>query len=192
VRRLLARLPASRLPAGTGMAGKRYIKRRSARDFWHWPPWGRGSQVGGAIGVAATAIWSYDKIASDFATWRGVEWPGELLVPHLCGDARGIIGTDYTTKPGQNPGPWDKYASPNPFDDCWYPLSKFRPLYQEFRTLSDVELSSKLYADAGRPLRDPPNPWVALGIRTGFAFAVPSAVLILGAAFGWAVRGFRN
>jgi hypothetical protein len=148
--------------------------------------------VGASLFVIATSIWSYDEIASDFAAWRGVEWPGELLVPHLCGDARGIIGTDYTTKPRQNPGPWDKYASPNPFDDCWYPLSKFRPLYQEFRTLSDIELSSKLYADAGRPLRDPPNPWVALGIRTGFAFAVPSAVLILGAAFGWAVRGFRN
>src|SRR3954463_8364317 len=36
---------------------------------------------------------------------------------------RGVAGTDFTTKEGQQPGPWDVYVKSNPFDTCWYPLS---------------------------------------------------------------------
>ena len=74
---------------------------------------------------------------------------GELLVPQLCFDARGVAGVDYSTQERRNPGPLDVSKKPNPFDNCWYAMSKFRPLYPEFKDLSDNELTRKLYADHG-------------------------------------------
>ncbi len=122
-----------------------------------------------------------------------MKWADEnsdVVVPQLCGGARGIAGTDYSTKQGQSPGPWDHYAKPNEYDKCWYAMSKFRPLYPEFKNLSDKELSSKLYADYGIPIRDLTNPWVTMMWTSAVAFTVPLIVLILGLAFIWAFAGF--
>jgi hypothetical protein len=81
--------------------------------------------VGTALFVLAIAFFSYSEIKAEF---NGVAPPPqgfEIVVPQLCEDAQGVAGTDYTTQKGQNPGPWDKYAKPDPYDDCWYTMSKF-------------------------------------------------------------------
>src|SRR5215831_20312990 len=90
--------------------------------------------VGTALFVIAVAFVSYSEIKLQFdetALARWVEANSALLVPQLCGDARGVAGVDYSTEN-------DK---PNPFDKCWYEVSKFRPLFPEYNNLSDKELS---------------------------------------------------
>jgi hypothetical protein len=64
------------------------------------------------------------------------------------------------------------------------------PRYPEYNNLSDKELSKKLYADHGIPIRDLPNPWVTLGMWAAIAFGIPLAVLVLGASLVWAFSGF--
>jgi hypothetical protein len=147
--------------------------------------------VGSVLFVIAVAFVSYSEIKKGFdetALQHYLEANTELLVPVLCGEARGVAGTDYTTQPG----PWDIYAKPNPFDNCWYVISKFRPLYPEYKDLSDKELSKKLHADLGVTIRDLPNPWVTLGVWASIAFGVPLVVLILGSSLVWAFSGFAT
>ena len=149
--------------------------------------------VGSVLFVIAVAFVGYSEIKKEFdetALQHYLEANTELLVPVLCGEARGVAGTDYTTQQDRDPGPRDAYAKPNPFDNCWYSMSKFRPLYPEYKDLSDKELSSKLYASRGVPIRDLPNLWVTLGVWAGIAFGIPLVVLILGSSLVWAFSGF--
>jgi hypothetical protein len=149
--------------------------------------------VGTALFVLAIAFISYSVIEEQFeetALQHYLEANVDLLVPQLCGQARGVAGTDYSTQQARNPGPWDTYSKPNPFDNCWYTMSKFRPLFPEYNDLSDRELSRKLYADHGVPTRELPNPWVTLGTWASIAFGIPLAVLVLGASLVWAFSGF--
>jgi hypothetical protein len=106
--------------------------------------------------VIAVASLSYSGIKKEFddIALQAESDRDEIILPQLCGRARGVAGTDYTTKYGSDPGPWDLYVKPNPSETCWYGLSKFRPLYPEFQKLSDEELTRKLYADHGEPIRD--------------------------------------
>src|SRR5262249_13897213 len=148
--------------------------------------------VGTALFVLAVAFISYSEIKTQFDTTallRYVEAHDELLVPTLCGQARGDAGVDYSTvrKP---PNYFDKFDKPNSFDTCWYAISKFRPLYPAYNDLSDKELSRRLYAERGVPLREPPNPWVTLGVWASIAFGIPLAVLALGSSLVWALSGF--
>jgi hypothetical protein len=143
--------------------------------------------VASAIFVIGTAIVGYD----DFSSKRDAVWPGERLVARLCGDTRGLAGTDYTTNLDQDPGPWDLYATPNPFDNCWYRISAFRRLFPEFAALSDDELASKLYSDVGIPVRSQASMWPTLGKRLSIAIGVPWSVLIFGGALVWAFRDFH-
>jgi hypothetical protein len=139
--------------------------------------------VGTALFVLAVAFVSYSDIRGEF---NGVPPPSqgfEMVVPQLCGEARGDAGSDYTTQKGQNPGPWDRYATPDPYDDCWYTMSKFRPLYPEYNNLSDYELIRMLYGIRVRP-------WATLGMWASIAVGIPLAVLILGASLVWAFSGF--
>ncbi len=116
--------------------------------------------VGSALFAITVASISYSGIKAEFnavALQRTVDASqDELLVPQLCGNARGVAGTDYAIKQRQA-GPWDIYAKPNFFDDCWYAMSKFRPLYPEFKNVSDKELARKLYTDHGIPIRELPT-----------------------------------
>jgi hypothetical protein len=140
--------------------------------------------IGSALWVLAVAFVSYSEIKKQFratAQERYVEANALLLVPQLCGQARGVAGTDYSR---------DKEKSSNPFDTCWYEMSKFRPLYPEYKDVSDKELSKKLYADHGVPIRDLPNPWETLGEWAAFALGPPLAVLALGSTLLWALSGF--
>ena len=143
--------------------------------------------------VLVVAFISYSDIKQQFeetALQQYLETKVELLVPQLCGKARGVAGTDYSTKLRSEPGPWDEYAKPNYFENCWYAMSKFRPLYPEYNGISDKELTRKLYSDHGVPIRDLPNPWVTLGTWTAIAFGIPLVVLVVGASLVWAFSGF--
>jgi hypothetical protein len=87
--------------------------------------------VGTALFVIAVAFISYSKIKKQFRDigLQAYERTGEFIVPQLCGTSRGVAGTDYATQiRKEGPGPWDAYAKPNFFDNCWYEMSKFRPL----------------------------------------------------------------
>jgi hypothetical protein len=143
--------------------------------------------VGSVVFVLAVVGLSYGEIEELIDPW-----PGEVVVPKLCGDARGIAGLDYSTKLGQQPGPWDEYSKPNPFDNCWYALSKFRTLYPEYGRQSDEELSAELYTAAGIQYRQRPSPWIALARRVEIALGVPLVVLTLGVALIWAAKGFAD
>src|SRR5262245_56613265 len=139
--------------------------------------------VGTALFVIAVALISYSEIKMQFrvtALARWVEANDALLVPQLCSESRGVAGVDYSTEN-------DKL---NPFDKCWYEISKFRPLYPEYNNLSEKELSRKLYAEHGIPIRDLPNPWATLGTWASIAFGIPLVVLVLGASLVWAFSGF--
>jgi len=75
--------------------------------------------VGTALFVLAIAFISYSVIEEQFeetALQHYLEANVDLLVPQLCGQARGVAGTDYSTQQARNPGPWDTYSKPNPFD----------------------------------------------------------------------------
>jgi hypothetical protein len=148
--------------------------------------------VGSALFVLAVAFVSYAEIKRQFdetALMRYVEANDMLLVPQLCSQARGDAGVDYSTERGP-PNYFDKFDKPNSFATCWYTMSKFRPLYPEYKDVSDKELSRKLYAEHGVPIRDLPNPWVTLGTWASIAFGIPLVVLILGASLVWAFSGF--
>lgn len=141
--------------------------------------------VGSALFVIAVAVISYSEIKEQFGS-TGLQ--NYLLVPQLCGDARGVVGADYSTERGP-PNYFDKFDEPNSFATCWYDISRFRPLYPEYNNLSDKELLRKLYADHGVLIRDA-NPWKTLGLWASIAFGIPLAVLTLGASLVWAFSGF--
>jgi len=148
--------------------------------------------VGGTLFVIAAASISSSAINKQFhIALKEYTLGGELLVPQLCVNARGLAGIDYSTREGRNPDSTDVSRKSNPFDNCWYAMSKFRPLYPEFKDLSDNELIRKLYADHGVPTRNLPNLWETLGTVAGIAFRIPLVVLILGTSLVWAFLGFR-
>ena len=145
--------------------------------------------VGTSLFVLAIAFVSYSDIKAEFDATKHLFEDLERL-PVFCGDARGVAGTDYTTRKGQDPGPWDEYAKPNPRDDCWYEVSKFRPLYPEYSDLSDNALKLKLYRAHGVSTTGIPNPWATVGLWASIALGIPLAVLVLGASLVRAFSGF--
>lgn len=150
--------------------------------------------VGTVLFLLAITVLSYSEIKQQFeeiALHNYIEARREVVVPQLCGNARGVAGTDYPTQlRKEGPGPWDTYAKPNFFENCWYVMSKFRPLYPEYKDMSDKELSRKLYADHGIPIHDLVNPWMTLGTWASIAVGIPLIILILGASLAWAFSGF--
>ena len=81
----------------------------------------------GAVGVLG-----YEKVAGEFE--RAGPWPGILMVPVDCRDARGNADKDYTT--GLD-GSW-----------CWYQVDVLRKLYPEYKDLSDEAVGDRLYKKA--------------------------------------------
>jgi hypothetical protein len=55
----------------------------------------------------------------------------------------------------------------------------------EYKDMSDGELSRKLYAEHGVPIRELPNPWATLGMWAVIALGFPLVVLILGLSLVW-------
>jgi hypothetical protein len=142
--------------------------------------------VGSALFVIAVAFVSYGDIKREFnAAANAGPWgtSDEVLVPQICGDARGIAGTDYSIE--------NRFEEPdNVFDRCWYVMSKFRRLYPEYNNLTDKELTRKLYPGHGFPAPTEPNPWATVGMWAGIALGIPLAVLVLGSSLVWAFSGF--
>jgi hypothetical protein len=146
--------------------------------------------VGAALFVIAIAAVGYSEIKAQFAKPA----KNETSMPVLCSKARGEAGTDYAIKEKGRPGPWDQYTKPNPFDTCWYPISKFRTFYPEYDDLPDGELIRKVYAAHNIVTLDDlipdPKPWATIGIWASVALGIPLVVLILGASLAWAFSGF--
>jgi len=74
---------------------------------------------------------------------------------------------------------------------CWYSLPTFRKLYPEYAGLPEKDLSEKLYAKAGLPLK-PIRPWPMLWEKVALATGPPVGILVLGWAFLWALSGFAH
>jgi hypothetical protein len=152
--------------------------------------------IGSALFVMAAAWISYGDIKSQFdqaATMKLLEHD-KIMLPVLCGKARGVEGTDFQRGLFDDLIPSakrDTSSPPNPFDNCWYQMPKFRVLYPEYNDLSDRELSSKLYADVGIPTRDLPNPWMTMLGIAAVAFGIPLIVLIFGLVLAWGFSGFK-
>jgi hypothetical protein len=130
----------------------------------------------GVDGVEYGSI--HDEFRNAYTDWDAVasKYGGSTLVPVDCTKAIGKIETDYTRR-----------------DDglCWYDMVKFRPLYPEYKNLSDKELSKRLYDKAGQPLTEF-HPWIKLGKVVAFALAVPLFVLGIGSSLFWALAGFKS
>jgi hypothetical protein len=149
--------------------------------------------IGAALFVIAVTSINYSGIKAEFdALALQGRSPKELFVPQLCGRARGIAGTDYTSKQEQPFDLWDEFTKANAFAICWFRMSKFRALYPEFDNIPDKDVSRKLYADHGIPTRDTPNPWASLGMVAGVAFGIPLMVLAFGASLVWASSGLPS
>jgi hypothetical protein len=84
----------------------------------------------------------------------------------------------------------DEFKNVNPFDTCWYAMSRYRPLYPEDTNLSDKDIARRQYEGVGQPLKELPNPWLSLAGAAAFATGVPLAVLAFGIALYWALAGF--
>jgi hypothetical protein len=158
--------------------------------------WARGLfrlwLVGAALYVPVIAFLGYPEVMNNFdRSVRVYVNKNKLeMVPVPCGDVRGEAGTDYTTKWGQEPGPWDKYAKVTHYDKCWYSISNFRALYPEYADLSDRDLLSKTYKTAGAELDPDRKPWTTLFFWLGVALGIPLLILVLGKALFWAIVGF--
>jgi hypothetical protein len=130
--------------------------------------------VGSVVFAGAVGVSGYEKVAAEFER-AGQHFPGILMVPVNCRDARGTAKEDYTT--GLD-GPW-----------CWYQIDALRRLYPEYNDLSDDSVGDRLYKKASIAT-NPAAPWKVLGNMLLIAIGVPLLVLLLGAALAWALSGF--
>jgi hypothetical protein len=130
--------------------------------------------VGSVVFAGGVGVLGYEKVAREFER-AGQVWPGTLLVPVDCRDARGTAKEDYTT--GLD-GPW-----------CWYQIDVLRRLYPEYKDLSDDTVGDRLYKRANIAT-NPAAPWKALRNMLLIAFGVPALALLLGAALAWVLAGF--
>jgi hypothetical protein len=141
--------------------------------------------VSAMFAVAVISL-SYSKVQKEMAASIAIAniSPTDVIeIPVLCGRTRGTRNTDYYVQPGQD-GSSDDHT-------CWYDMDKFRELFVEYKGLSDLELSRRTYAEAGRPISFP-RPWVTVSYVVGVAFGFPLAVLAIGGAFVWAFAGFTR
>jgi hypothetical protein len=145
--------------------------------------------------ITCVIVIGFDGLKKDIEHIR-LEWElhkYDNIIPVLCGKARGKAGVDYTTKANQAPGPWDNYATPNPFDICYYmSLPSFRAVFPEYNDMKDDVLIRRTYADAGTPLKDLPNPYINIIVFILYNLSVPFIFLILGTSLIWAASGFKS
>jgi hypothetical protein len=102
----------------------------------------------------------------------------------LCRDARGTDGVDFDSS-----GSWkDKQGE----KVCRYTETRLRELYPEYKDLSYKTLVQKAFAKLDVKVEPVPTPWDVLLRVVIMALLVPISVLLLGAAIGWVVTGFRT
>lgn len=145
---------------------------------------GFGLLTEGPIQAAFKARANYDAMAK-------VTKNDTVLVPQLCGTARGQLHKDYEILvPNGTAAP---IGPPSPSDTCWYAMPDYRRLYPEQRQLGEEELLQQTYSDTGQPPPTPrPNPWETATNALVVAVGVPLAVLVAGAALLWALAGFKK
>jgi len=126
--------------------------------------------------VVATVALSYTEILNEFLWSQPPNVAGWTpLLPVACDQARGAMDNDYSDSE----------------DLCWYEVPKFRKLSPGYRDLSDQELNKRLYAKAGRPLKEM-RPWTLVAERAAVALSVPTVVLAVGWSLFWAFAGFKG
>jgi hypothetical protein len=143
------------------------------------------------------AVLSFGTVRQEFvkaADERAMAEMSIVLIPALCGDARGDIGKDYSTDKMKGPGPWDKdaYPEPNPFDTCWYELPSFRRLYKEYSDLNDDDLVAKTYAKFDMKVSPSAHPWRRLSRVLMLVFLPPAMLFVVGCLLAWVGSGFLS
>jgi hypothetical protein len=119
----------------------------------------------------------FKKAAADAAAKAELKAQDFVLdVPVACSDARGKIGDDYEVRD----------------NNCWYSINKFRPLYPEYKDLTEDQVSDRLYEKAGFPIIPPASPWTLVSKVISIAIGVPLIVLAIVSALGWSFAGFSN
>jgi hypothetical protein len=135
---------------------------------------------------------SYSRIADEFRRERAAneDWGNiaVLMLPADCRQARGKDGEDYKR---EEDGPWLQYRSNPEMRLCWYEEPKFRSLYPEYKDMETKELSRKLYAAAGRAVRDA-RPWREVGELAALIAGICGGVFLIGASVGWVLSGFTR
>ena len=141
--------------------------------------------VGSVLFVGVVSILGYQKVAAEFERTGRPDLSsfGTLVVPVNCREARGKAKVDYDGPEG----PWNIYTAES---QCWYKIGDLRRLYPEYKDLSDVVISNKLYKKANIAIEEPAAPWKTLGIMLLIALGVPVLALLFGAALAWALSGF--
>jgi hypothetical protein len=128
-----------------------------------------------ALFVIAITVVFFPSIRNEFEpTSFRPQWPGHLLLPANCTQARGKIGVDY-----------EQFGQ-----FCWYKMEQFREQFPEYNNLSDDDLSDRLYSKAGLSIREATAPWPLVSKVIAIAVGVPLIILVIGAALFWAFVGF--
>lgn len=163
-----------------------------------------------ALFVIAVGVASYSEIRNTFEvenlTSRDIS-----MVPTDCSEARGTSGSDYVTLNHTALGALTneqlqffehllellgKEEDGARLKDglCWYEMPKFRSQYPEYESLSDDQLSNRLYEKAGIHIKIATHQSGRrmLMERAGIALGVPVSVFILGWSLLWAFSGFRR
>jgi len=130
------------------------------------------------IGVISV---SYSDVESEFERYELGEYMASrstLLLPVSCAQARGTEGDHY------------QRAVMTSKELCWYDEPVFRELYSEYDDLPQEQLAHRMYQRAGLETQPAARPWVTVGETAAIAVGIPIAVLLVGAAFVWAIAGF--
>jgi hypothetical protein len=130
--------------------------------------------IGSIVWFAVFAYLGYDEYRIARDVWKPPSW--ESLEPVDCSKTRGIEGTDFERREGK----------------CWYGVAKLQALYPEYKDLTEDDLSKRLYAAAGTPLKAIPPAYEKALPMLGVGAGVPVGVLVLGWALVWAFSGFRT
>jgi hypothetical protein len=128
--------------------------------------------------VIGTAAVFYRDVRSEFEETART-WPGHLLVPVACSDARGKAGIDY-----------EVFDDPSTTIKCWYQVPKLRTLYPEYNDLTNDDLSNRLYKKAGLAMKETAAPWTSVLKVIAIAIGGPLIILVVGAALMWSLAGF--
>ncbi|WP_155256266.1 hypothetical protein [Mesorhizobium loti] len=110
------------------------------------------------------------------------------VVEMLCSEARGKLGTDFSTSDTGVPGPWDDYTKLNVGTRCYYLMPAYRATYPEYASLSD----DQLFGDYGLLSGVSVNPWPVIWRILVVGVSGSLALLLVGWLVLWAGAGFAK
>jgi len=135
---------------------------------------------------------SYDDIKNVFSKTLPYH-DYQTLLPVDCSQARGNKPSTEKSLDGKSDDKADYFQLDNGQDKehCFYTIPKFRPLYPEYKDLSDEELVERTYDKIGVKT-DHFVPWEKLFHVLRFAFGIPLIILALGRSLFWVASGFKS